>query len=158
MPMRLSEGPDAALGYIQAFNVKTGKIAWVFKTIPHPGEDGYDTWPKEVYKNTSGVGAANNWSGMSIDRERGMIYVPTGSAADDFYGANRIGSNLFANTLLALDAKTGKWEVAADNNFNKLQINHAASHQLPHQLQTLLHHRMVGFTWVNHIGRVNKFR
>jgi quinoprotein glucose dehydrogenase len=105
--MRLSEGPDAAPGYIQAFNVKTGKLAWVFKTIPHPGEFGYDTWPKDAYKNIN-VGAANNWSGMSIDRERGMIFIPTGSAGDDFYGVHRIGSNLFANTLLALDARTGK--------------------------------------------------
>ncbi len=107
MPMRLSEGPDAAPGYVQAFNIVTGKIAWVFKTIPHPGEFGYDTWPPEAYKN-SNVGAANNWSGMAIDRNRGIIYVPTGSAGDDFYGARRPGANLFANCLLALDAKTGK--------------------------------------------------
>src|SRR5688500_897558 len=72
MPMRLSEGSDAAPGYIQAFNIVTGKLAWVFKTIPHPGELGYDTWPKDAYKNED-VGAANNWSGMSIDRQRGMI-------------------------------------------------------------------------------------
>lgn len=108
MPLRVSEGTDAALGYIQAFNIRTGKLAWVFHTIPLPGEFGYDTWPKEVYKNTSDVGAANNWSGMSVDRKRGIIYVPTGSAAFDFYGGKRIGSNLFANCLLALDAKTGK--------------------------------------------------
>lgn len=110
MPMRLSEGSDAALGHIQAFNIRTGKLEWVFKTIPEPGETGYDTWPPEVYKNTN-VGAANNWCGMSIDRERGIVYVPTGSAAYDYYGAPRIGANLFANTLLALDAKTGqrKW-------------------------------------------------
>jgi quinoprotein glucose dehydrogenase len=108
MPLRVSEGTDASLGHIQAFNIKTGKLAWVFHTIPHPGEVGYETWPKEVYKNTSEVGAANNWSGMSVDRQRGIIYVPTGSAAYDFYGANRTGANLFANCLLALDAKTGK--------------------------------------------------
>ena len=108
MPMRLSEGSDAALGHIQAFNIRTGKLAWVFKTIPHPGEFGYDTWPKDTYTNTTGVGAANNWSGMSVDRERGIIFAPTGSAAYDFYGANRHGANLFANCLLALDAKTGK--------------------------------------------------
>ena len=111
MPLRLSEGTDAALGYVQAFNIRTGKIAWVFHTIPHPGEPGYETWPKEAYKNTSGAGAANNWAGMSVDRARGIIFVPTGSAAYDFYGANREGANLFANTLLALDARTGerKW-------------------------------------------------
>jgi len=108
MPLRLSEGTDAAPGNIQAFNIRTGKLAWVFHTIPHPGEFGYDTWPTDAYKNTSGVGAANNWSGMSVDRKRGILFVPTGSAAYDFYGANRKGANLFANCLLALDAKTGK--------------------------------------------------
>lgn len=108
MPLRVSEGSDAALGSIQAFNIKTGKLVWVFHTIPQPGEFGYDTWPPDTYKNTTGVGAANNWSGMSIDRKRGMLFVPTGSAASDFYGAKRIGTNLFANCLLALDAKTGK--------------------------------------------------
>lgn len=108
MPLRVSEGTDASLGHIQAFNIKTGKLAWVFHTIPHPGELGYDTWPADTYKNISDVGAANNWSGMSVDRARGIIYVPTGSAAYDFYGANRKGTNLFANCLLALDAATGK--------------------------------------------------
>ncbi|RVU03048.1 c-type cytochrome [Mucilaginibacter limnophilus] len=107
MPLRVSEGTDAALGFIQAFNIVTGKIAWVFHTIPLPGEYGYNTWPPETYKNTE-VGGGNNWSGMSVDRERGIIYIPTGSAAYDFYGANRKGTNLFANCLLALDAKTGK--------------------------------------------------
>lgn len=107
MPLRVSEGTDAALGFIQAFNVVTGKLAWVFHTIPLPGEYGYDTWPKDTYKNTD-VGGGNNWSGMSVDRARGILYVPTGSAAYDFYGASRKGSNLFANCLLALDAKTGK--------------------------------------------------
>jgi quinoprotein glucose dehydrogenase len=107
MPLRVSEGNDASLGHIQAFNIKTGKLAWVFHTIPYPGEYGYNTWPKDTYKNAE-VGAANNWSGMAIDRRRGIIYVPTGSAAFDFYGGNRTGSNLFANCLLALDAGTGK--------------------------------------------------
>ncbi|PSR54839.1 pyrrolo-quinoline quinone [Adhaeribacter arboris] len=107
MPMRLSEGADAALGHIQAFDIRTGKLAWVFRTIPQPGEFGYETWPPDTYKNTD-VGAGNNWSGMSVDRERGILYVPTGSAAFDFYGGNRKGQNLFANCLLALDAKTGK--------------------------------------------------
>ena len=107
MPLRLSEGPDAAPGYVQAFNIRTGKLAWVFKTIPAPGEVGYETWPKDAYKNID-IGAANNWAGMAIDRKRGMLFVPTGSAAFDFYGGNRKGDNLFANTLLALDARTGK--------------------------------------------------
>lgn len=107
MPMRLSEGADAAAGHVQAFNIRTGKLAWVFHTIPQPGEYGYNTWPAEAYKNTD-VGGANNWAGMAIDRKRGIVYVPTGSAAFDFYGGNRKGSNLFANCLLALNAKTGK--------------------------------------------------
>lgn len=110
MPLRLSEGSDAALGNVQAFNILTGKLAWAFRTIPQPGEYGYDTWPKDTYKNTE-VGAANNWAGMAVDRKRGIVFVPTGSAAFDFYGGNRNGSNLFANCLLALDARTGqrKW-------------------------------------------------
>lgn len=107
MPLRVSEGADAAPGYIQAFNVITGKIDWVFHTIPHPGEFGYETWPKDAYKNTE-IGAANNWAGMSVDRKRGLLFVPTGSAGFDFYGGNREGENLFANSLIALDARTGK--------------------------------------------------
>ena len=107
MPLSLSEGSDAALGHIQAFDIRTGKLAWVFKTIPDPGEPGYDTWPGEVYKNTN-VGAANNWAGMAVDAARGILYVPTGSAGFDFYGGPRKGSNLYANTLLALNAKTGE--------------------------------------------------
>lgn len=107
MPLALSEGSDAALGHIQAFNIRTGNLEWVFKTIPGPGEFGYETWPPEAYKNID-VGAANNWSGMSVDRKRGIVYVPTGSAGFDFYGSRRKGSNLFANTLLALNAKTGE--------------------------------------------------
>ncbi len=107
MPLRLSEGSDAAPGHVQAFNVRTGELAWVFKTIPDPGDMGADTWPEGVAESGL-VGAANNWAGMAVDRERGIVYVPTGSAAFDFYGGERIGSNLFANTLLALDARTGK--------------------------------------------------
>lgn len=110
MPLRVDEGPDGAAGYVQAFNIRNGKLQWVFKTIPTPGEPGYETWPKDFEQNTN-VGGANNWSGMAVDRARGIVFVPTGSAAFDFYGANRIGNNLYANTLLALDAKTGerKW-------------------------------------------------
>ncbi|NBA88213.1 PQQ-binding-like beta-propeller repeat protein [Emticicia sp. CRIBPO] len=107
MPLRLSEDADAAPGDIRAFNVRTGKLAWTFHTIPYPGEFGYETFPKDAYKNTY-TGAANNWAGMSVDRKRGIVYVPTGSAAYDFYGGNRKGANLFSNSLLALDAKTGK--------------------------------------------------
>lgn len=107
MPVRLSEGSDAAPGDIRAFNVRTGKLAWTFHTIPYPGEYGYKTFPKDAYLNTY-TGAANNWSGMAVDRKRGILYVPTGSAGFDFYGGNRKGQNLFANCLLALDARTGK--------------------------------------------------
>jgi quinoprotein glucose dehydrogenase len=107
MPLRLSEDSDAAPGDIRAFNVRTGKLAWTFHTIPYPGEFGYETFPKDAYKNTF-TGAANNWAGMAVDRKRGILYVPTGSAGYDFYGAKRKGANLFANCLLALDARTGK--------------------------------------------------
>ncbi|EOZ91507.1 Glucose dehydrogenase, PQQ-dependent [Indibacter alkaliphilus LW1] len=106
MPLRVSEGTDAAMGHIQAFNVITGALEWVFHTIPKPGEFGFDTWPEEAHKNTR-VGGANNWAGMALDTQRGIIYIPTGSAAYDFYGKDRPGQNLFANTLLALDAATG---------------------------------------------------
>ena len=92
-------------GDIRAYDVVTGKKIWQFHTIPRPGEFGYDTWPKDAYKY---VGGANNWGSMSIDDERGIVYVPTGSATYDFYGADRLGQNLFANCLLALDARTGK--------------------------------------------------
>ncbi len=107
MPLRLSEESDAAPGDIRAYNVRTGKIEWTFHTIPYPGEFGYKTFPKDAYKNTY-TGAANCWAGMAIDRKRGIIYVPTGSAAYDFWGGNRGGQNLFADCLLALDARTGK--------------------------------------------------
>ena len=107
MPVRLSEGADAAPGDIRAFNVKTGKLAWTFHTIPYPNEAGYETFPPNAYKNEE-VGAANNWAGMAVDKKRGILYVPTGSAGYDFYGGKRVGSNLYANCLLALNARTGK--------------------------------------------------
>jgi quinoprotein glucose dehydrogenase len=102
---RVSESAIAAPGYIRAYNVITGKIAWTFHTIPKPGEAGYETWPEEAYLS---VGGANCWAGLALDEERGIVYVPTGSASYDFYGGNRKGANLFANCLLALDAKTGE--------------------------------------------------
>ncbi len=107
MPMRLAENAEAAPGFIQAFNIRTGKLAWVFKTIPGPGEAGYETWSKDSHRNIN-VGAANCWAGMAVDRERGVIFAPTGSAAPDFWGGDRKGANLYANCLLALDARTGK--------------------------------------------------
>src|SRR5262245_10849177 len=92
-------------GDIRAYDVLTGRKLWQFHTVPLPGEFGYETWPKDAYKY---VGGANNWGEMSLDDERGIVYIPTGSATYDLYGADRIGSNLFANCLLALDAQTGK--------------------------------------------------
>ena len=102
---RAPETEPALHGDIRAFDVHTGSLRWSFHTIPLPGDDGYDTWPKDAWKVT---GAANNWAGMSLDEKGGIVYVPTGSAVNDFYGYDRIGNDLFANTLLALDANTGK--------------------------------------------------
>ncbi|MBX2843346.1 MAG: PQQ-binding-like beta-propeller repeat protein [Flammeovirgaceae bacterium] len=102
---RVSENVDAASGYIRAFNIKTGEVVWTFHTIPKPGEFGYDTWPKEAHNS---IGGANSWSGMSLDEEREMVFIPTGSAAFDFYGGNRKGENLFANCVLALNVATGE--------------------------------------------------
>ncbi|MFD0799674.1 pyrroloquinoline quinone-dependent dehydrogenase [Maribacter chungangensis] len=109
MPLRLSEGEDAAPGDVMAFNVLSGALEWVFHTIPHPGEKGYETWEDSTAYRSPVVGAANNWAGMAVDEEAGILYVPTGSAAPDFYGGDRLGSNLYANSLLALDAETGKY-------------------------------------------------
>lgn len=92
-------------GDIRAFDVRTGALRWSFHTIPHPGEFGYETWPKDAWKY---AGAANNWAGMALDAKRGIVYVPTGSPVFDFYGGDRLGNDLFADTLLALDAATGK--------------------------------------------------
>ena len=102
---RESETLPASYGDIRAYEVRTGKLRWAFHTIPRPGEFGYDTWPKDSWKST---GAANNWTGMTLDRNTGTIYIPTGSAAFDFYGGDRLGDDLFANCLLALNAETGE--------------------------------------------------
>ncbi len=108
MPLRLSEGPGAPPGDVMAFNVITGAVEWVFHTIPEADEEGYDSWGDEDPRESPLVGAANNWSGMAVDEEAGIIYVPTGSAAPDFYGGVRKGSNLYANSLVALDGGTGE--------------------------------------------------
>ena len=94
-----------APGDIRAYNVLTGELVWTFHTIPHPGEYGYDTWPEDAYLK---IGAANAWSNMAIDRRREIVYIPTGAPSYHFYGGNRHGDNLFANTLLALDVRTGE--------------------------------------------------
>ena len=103
--MRVGEEEGSAPGDIRAYDVRSGKIVWTFHTIPRPGEFGYDTWPPEAWRS---AGGANSWAGMSVDVERGVVYVPTGSATPDFYGGDRVGANLFTNSLLALDAATGK--------------------------------------------------
>lgn len=102
---RNPETLPAPPGNIRAFDVRTGKLRWSFHTIPHPGEFGYDTWPKQAWKTS---GAANNWAGMTLDAKRGILFVPTGSAAFDFYGGDRPGDDLFANCLIALNAENGK--------------------------------------------------
>ncbi|NKB72044.1 MAG: PQQ-binding-like beta-propeller repeat protein [Candidatus Latescibacteria bacterium] len=99
------EGYLSAPGHIRAFDVVTGEMAWVFHTIPQPGEYGYETWPPEAYKYVGGV---NCWSEISIDEDRGIAYVPLGSPTYDYYGADRIGANLFATSLVALDVRTGE--------------------------------------------------
>jgi len=106
MGMRLGEGPaPAAPGPIRAFNVRTGELVWKFNTIPLPGEPGYETWPPNAHKTSGG---ANVWTGFTVDEARGLVFCPTGSAAFDFWGGDRIGQNLYANCLIALDANTGK--------------------------------------------------
>ncbi len=96
---------ESAPGDIRAYDTRTGALVWSFHTIPHPGEFGYETWPKDAWKI---VGGANAWGELSVDEKRGIVYVPTGSPKYNFYGANRKGSNLFGDCLLALDARTGK--------------------------------------------------
>ncbi|NUO01367.1 MAG: pyrroloquinoline quinone-dependent dehydrogenase [Saprospiraceae bacterium] len=108
MPLRLAEDAEAAPGDVRAFDVVSGKLVWTFHTIPYPYEMGYETWEnKEAYLNTT-VGGANNWAGMAVDRKAGVLFVPTGSAAPDFFGGQRTGKNLYANCLLALNARTGE--------------------------------------------------
>jgi len=99
------EGFGSPPGDIRGYDVITGKMAWIFHTIPRPGEFGYDTWPKDAYK---WAGGANNWGEMAVDEQRGIIYVPLGSPTADLYGADRKGANLFGNSLVALDARSGK--------------------------------------------------
>ena len=100
------EGPEpSAPGHIRAFDVRTGVMVWIFHTLPRPGEFGNDEWQGNSWRTTGG---ANDWGGMTLDEKRGWVYVSTGSAAFDFYGGQRLGSDLFANCVIALDAATGK--------------------------------------------------
>ncbi len=105
MGSSVSEGGDALPSNIRAFDVRTGKVAWVFRTIPLPGEYGYETWSKDSYKK---LGGANCWAGMVLDEKRGTVFLGTGSPSVDFYGGARKGTNLFANCVIALNAETGK--------------------------------------------------
>ncbi|MEZ4810682.1 MAG: PQQ-binding-like beta-propeller repeat protein [Allomuricauda sp.] len=107
MGSSMNEIHGALPGHIRAYDVRNGTLKWIFHTIPHPGEFGYDTWPKDYYKTGGG---ANAWSGLSLDEERGIIYAPIGSPTHDFYGIDRAGTGLFANSLLALDAETGQYK------------------------------------------------
>ena len=131
---RVDESADAAPGDIRAFDMVTGKLKWTFHTIPHPGEKGYETWPdKDAWKK---LGGANCWAGMALDEQRGIVYIPTGSVGGDFYGGIRKGQNLFANSLIALEAATGKymwhyqflhhdlWDRDLAANPNLVTINH----------------------------------
>ena len=102
---RTGEAYGSPPGDIRAFDVLTGAMVWSFHTVPHPGEFGYEAWPKDAYKDIGGI---NVWGDMSLDEARGIVYAPTGSPTYDFYGGDRIGANLFGNCLLALDARTGK--------------------------------------------------
>lgn len=102
---RVSEGEGAAPGHVRAYDVYSGKEVWVFHTIPQPGEFGYDTWEKDAWKK---IGGANSWSGFSLDEKRGWVFFATGSCSPDFYGGDRKGQNLFANSVIALNAENGK--------------------------------------------------
>ena len=99
-------GYTSTPGDVTAWDVQTGKLKWIFHSIPHPGELGYDTWPKDLYKTAGGV---HNWSEFTVDEANGIAFVPFGTARYDFYGGNRPGNNLFANSIVAIDARTGKY-------------------------------------------------
>ena len=129
----LSEGPASAPGHVRAYDVRTGQLRWIFYTIPQPGELGADTWPAGAHQR---FGGANAWSGITVDQERGIVFLPTGSPAFDFWGGSRPGNNLFGNCLLALDAKTGKriwhfqfvhhdlWDRDLPSSPNLVTVNH----------------------------------
>lgn len=102
----VSELYGAEPGHVRAYDIKSGKLEWTFHTVPQPEEFGYDTWPKDAWKY---VGGANNWGGMSLDQKRGMVFFATGSPTYDYYGKDRLGMNLFGNSVVALDAATGKY-------------------------------------------------
>ena len=92
-------------GDTHAYDVRTGKLVWTFHSVPEKGEVGAETWPEATLANGGGV---HNWSELTVDEARGIVYLPFGTARYDFYGGNRIGNNLFGNSIVALDARTGK--------------------------------------------------
>lgn len=100
-----NQGYGSAPGDIRAYHARTGKLVWTFRTVPRPGEPGAETWPTDARQN---VGGANVWSEFTVDEKRGIVFAPTASAKYNFYGADRVGSNLYSDCLLALDARTGK--------------------------------------------------
>jgi len=102
----VSELYGAEPGHVRAYNVRTGELAWTFHTVPQPGEVGYETWPANAWKY---VGGANNWGGLSLDKNRGMVFFATGSPTYDYYGADRKGENLFGNSVVAVNARTGEY-------------------------------------------------
>ncbi len=109
LPANVGDSYSATPGDIHAYDVRTGKLAWVFHSVPHPGEFGYDTWPPDAWKTYGGV---HNWNEMTVDEKRGIAYIPFGTARYDFYGADRQGQDLFGNSLVALDAQNGEAAVA----------------------------------------------
>jgi quinoprotein glucose dehydrogenase len=147
-----NEEYDSGPGDIRAYNVLTGHLEWTFHTIPHPGEVGYDTWPKDAWKS---VGGANAWSGMALDEKRGMVFVPTASPKYNFYGADRTGANLFGDCILALDARTGKliwyyqtvhhdiWDYDNATTPMLLTVQHAGK-----KVDVVAVASKVGFVWV----------
>ena len=102
----VGEGPGpSAPGHVRAYDVRTGTRRWIFHTIPHPGEPGYETWPPDAWKT---AGGANAWGGFTLDARRGLVFFGTGSAAYDHWGGDRVGANLYANSIVALRARTGE--------------------------------------------------
>jgi quinoprotein glucose dehydrogenase len=147
-----NEEYDSGPGDIRAYDVRTGRLAWSFHTVPHPGEPGYETWPKDAWKS---VGGANDWSGMALDVKRGIVYVPTASPKYNFYGANRPGANLYGDCLLALNARTGKliwyyqmvhhdiWDYDNDSTPMLTTVQHNGK-----QVDVVAQAGKVGFLWV----------
>ena len=122
------EGYMSPPGDLRAYDVLTGRLVWQFHTVPRPGEFGYETWPRDAWKY---VGGANTWGEITVDAERGIAYFPTGSPTYDYYGADRIGANLFGNCLIALDARTGKRRWHFQNVHHDLwDFDNAAAPQL----------------------------